>query len=411
MQNIVIDKPYAFVPPYRGQWWPSFLQCFVRRRLWRVFGITAVDCHGLEHLHASHRAGHGILLTPNHCRPADPFVVSEMCRQAGVLPFTLASWHLFMQGRMQAWMLRRAGVFSIYREGMDRAAINAAVEILAAGDRPLVLFPEGVINRANDRLSPLMEGTALIARSAAKKRAANTPPSQVVIHPVALRYTFHGDLVAAVAPTFDELEHRLSWRPQTELSLVDRISKLGLALLGLKEMEYFGTVQSGDIGQRLQCLIDHLLVPLEKEWLQGKSEPGVVARVKRLRTAVIPDMAAGEITDVERQRRWRQLAEMYLAQQLSFYPPDYVASHPTTDRILETLERLEEDLTDVCRRYAPMKVAAHIGPAIQVSPTRQRGSVDDPLMIAVEGSLKTMLGIGEPAPATATQSAVANVNA
>ncbi len=187
MNNIIIEKPYIFVPPYDGWFWPKFLQLFVRRRLRRVFGIQEIECRGLQHLRESLAAGHGVLIAPNHCRPCDPFVISELARQVGEIPYTMASWHLFMQGRLQAWMLRRAGVFSIYREGMDRAALAAATEILVKAHRPLVIFPEGVISRTNDRLNALMEGTALIARSAAKKRAAARPPGQVVVHPVALR--------------------------------------------------------------------------------------------------------------------------------------------------------------------------------------------------------------------------------
>ena len=47
-----------------------------------------------------------------------------MSRQLGVLPFIVASWHLFMQSRLQTFFLRRLGAFSIYREGMDRAALK-----------------------------------------------------------------------------------------------------------------------------------------------------------------------------------------------------------------------------------------------------------------------------------------------
>ena len=83
--------------------------------------LNAADC---EHLRESRDAGHGVLIAPNHCRPCDPFVISELARQVGEIPYTMASWHLFMQGRLQAWTLRRAGVFSIYREGMDRAALG-----------------------------------------------------------------------------------------------------------------------------------------------------------------------------------------------------------------------------------------------------------------------------------------------
>ncbi len=146
-------------------------------------------------------------------------------------------------------------------------------------------------------------------------------------------------------------------------------------------------------------MINHLLAPLEQEWLKNPAEAavgdqGAVARVKRLRVAILPDMVQGDITEAERERRWRQLADMYLAQRLSFYPPDYFAPHPMPDRMLETVERFEEDLTDTARIYRPMKAVAHVGEAIVVNPVRQRGAAEDPLMIEIEAQMKTMLGIG-----------------
>jgi len=126
-----------------------------------------------------------------------------------------------------------------------------------------------------------------------------------------------------MAPVLEDMERRLSWKPQTDKPLVERIIKLGDALLTLKEIEYFEEPQVGDLKQRLTALIDHLLVPLEEEWLKGKRDGTVVARVKNLRAAILPEMVTGEITEAERTRRWGQLAEIYLAQQLFFYPPDY----------------------------------------------------------------------------------------
>jgi 1-acyl-sn-glycerol-3-phosphate acyltransferase len=392
MQNIVIDKPYQFVAPYRGRWWPWLLQRLSRRRIRREFGIVSVECRGTDLLLASRTAGHSILLAPNHCRPSDPEVVQEMSRQVGMLPFTMASWHLFMQNRLQTFLLRRAGAFSIYREGMDRAALNMAIDILDEGSRPLLIFPEGVVSRTNDRLNPLLEGTAFIARAAAKKRAKATPPRSVVVHPVALRYRYDGDVRQTVEPVLTEIERRLSWRPQKELALEQRIAKLGQSLLALKEIEFLGQPQSGAIGERLGRLIDALLVPLEKEWLKGEREAHVVARVKKLRSAVLPDMVQGELPETERQRRWTQLADMYLAQQLSCYPPDYVAANPTPERLLETVERFEEDLTDHCRAHSPLRVTVTVGQAIVVNPARERGG-EDPLLVEIERQLAQMLGI------------------
>src|SRR5262249_62088833 len=108
------------------------------------------------------------------------------------------------------------------------------------------------------------EGMAFIARSAAKQRAKLTPPGEVVIHPVALRYIFQGDIRASVGQVLDDVETRLSWRQQRHLLLPERIAKVGEALLSLKELEYLGQAQSGTIPERQAHLIDCLLVPLEK---------------------------------------------------------------------------------------------------------------------------------------------------
>jgi hypothetical protein len=372
------------------------LQLFVPRRLRKIHGIHHVDCVGIDKLRASADAGFGIMLAPNHCRPVDPETVNELCRQTGVLPFFLASRHLFMEGRFKTFMLRRLGAFSIYREGMDRQALKASVEILEQTSRPLVMFAEGYISRANDWLNPLQEGVSFVARSAAKSRAKMTPPSQVVVHPVALRYRYEGDVQKTIEPVLTEIESRLSWRPQKNLSLDARIAKLGQALLTLKEIEYLGQPQTGQVHERLHALIESLLAPLEKEWLKGESDAHAMVRVRKLRAAILPDMMQPELPEAERARRWDHLADLYLVQQLSCYPPDYVAANPTPDRLLETAERFEEGLTDVARIHPPLRATITVGDAIVVGTQRERGG-EDSLITTIEQQLRTMLGVGHAA--------------
>ena len=172
-----------------------------------------------------------------------------------------------------------------------------------------------------------------------------------------------------MGPALDNIEQRLSWRPQRSMPLIDRIVKVGQSLLALKEIEYLGQPQSGTTAERLERLINHLLAPLEKEWLgDAARDPTVVGRVKKLRAAVLPDMIQGEMTSDERERRWLQLADMYLAQQLSCYPPDYLIADPTPERMLETVERFEEDLTDQSRIYRPMTVRCRSAKRFQSLP-------------------------------------------
>ena len=393
MQNIIIEKPYRFVPPSRSVAWAKVLgRLILRRYLDKSQGLVAVKLLGVDRLRASVEAGHGIMLTPNHCRPSDPMaIMMYLGREVGRPLYTMASWHLFMRSRFETWILRHMGVFSVYREGMDREALKCAVQILAEAQRPLVVFPEGVISRTNDRVNHLMEGVAFMARTAAKQRAGATPPGKVVIHPVAIRYFFDGDIAATLAPVLERIERRLSWRPWHDGALPDRIYKIGEALLTLKEIEYFGAPRAGELRTRLQGLIGHLLVPLEVEWLKEPKAGSVVTRVKNLRAVMLPELVSGELDERQRGDRWRQLADLYLAQQLFFYPPDYFKPEPTPEKMLETVERFEEDLTDAATIHRPVRAVLCVGEAIEVGAARERGGEGDPVMQRVRSQLESML--------------------
>ncbi len=61
----------------------------------------------------------------------------------------------------------------------------------------------------------------------------------------------------------------------------ERIVKAGHALLTLKEIEHLGAAQPGGAIERLPRLLDHLLRPLEQEWVRGRREPDTAGRVER----------------------------------------------------------------------------------------------------------------------------------
>lgn len=391
MTSVVSDKPYVPVPPYHGTLWPRALYWYAPRFLRRRYGVQRVDVVGADKLARSIREGHGVLVAPNHCRDEDPLVLSTLAAAIGKPFFVVASAHLFMDSKVQSFLLRRAGAFSIYREGMDKQAVQTSIEILETAARPLVIFPEGHVSRTNDRLTPMLEGTALIARQAAKKRAKDN--KKVVIHPVATRYHFPFDVHAAAATMLDEIEQRLTWRPSRELSLHERFKKVGAGLLALKELQYFGETQDGTIDERLSKLIDAILKPLEAEWVNGNGAGHPVARVKRLRSAVLPDMIKGDLAEAEQRRRWRHLEDADLAQMLYHYPPGYLSENSAANRIIETVERFEEDLTGKIRVHGPIEAVITVGDPVEVSTGREARGESDPLMTAIESQLRTMLGI------------------
>ena len=176
------------------------------------------------------------------------------------------------------------------------------------------------------------------------------------------------------------------------MPLVDRIVKVGDALLKIKELQYGCEVPEGTfLRDRQTNMVNHLLHPLEEEWLSGPQEGGIQIRIKNLRVKIFPDMIGDTLSLDERKRRWEHLERTYLAQQIDCYPDQYVTEHPSVDRLLETVEKFEEDFTDKCRVHGHLKAITVVGDPIEVSTKRERGLDHDPLMEQIRERLEAML--------------------
>jgi hypothetical protein len=162
-------------------------------------------------------------------------------------------------------------------------------------------------------------------------------------------------------------------------------------MLALKEIEYLGSAQLGTIVERQQRLVDHLLQPLEMEWLGKRMDETLIPRIKALRMKIVPELTTGELSEQERERRWTQLSQIYLAQQIASYPPDYLTSPTTDTRILETVERLEEDITDRAGIHGPLEVIIEVDEAISVPTDRTPRGEEDPIMKQLRERLQSML--------------------
>ena len=389
MQGVLVEKPYKFVPPIT-QSWPAKMAVTLGIHKWLLKsqeGVVDCEVRNVDRLKESVAAGHGVMLTPNHPRTTDPIVMSHLVA-AGIPFYAMASWHLFNQSALATFTIRMMGAFSVNREGLDKASVDYAVNVLQNAERPLLLFPEGATSRTNDQLMALMDGPAFIARTAAKRRSKKDG-GKVVVHPVGIRYLFQGDLDKACEGVLTEIEHKLTWRPSPEKPLVDRIVKIGDALLRLKELEQGVLPDSSlTLKQRQNALVDRLLHPLEEEWLGEHSDSGIVIRIKNLRMKIFPELSRHTLPEAEQKRRWRQLEDTYLAQQVDCYPEQYLTEHPSVDRILETVEKFEEHLNDRCRIHGNMKVIIDIDEAIEVSGKRDRTAKTDPLMDQIRNRLE-----------------------
>ncbi len=398
MHRVVIEEPYKFVPPYRGRLLSWMFRLWLKPYLRKAHGVVRCTYEGLDHVRDSLKAGHGILLCPNHSRDSDPMLIGMLCRKIPSHVFSMASWHIFKQSPLEAFIVRRLGGFSIYREGLDRQSLDTAIQIVTNAERPLVIFPEGVISRANDRLNPLMDGVSFIARVAAKKRAEQFAGKKVVIHPIALRYRMEGNLTDCVGPALKNLESRTFWKCHEDLPVEQRIRNLAAALLASREIEILGDCSPGPFRPRILHLINSILQPAERQWLGRPRTGDVISRVKDLRSAIVPDLLKGQLSDAEKRQRWRQLTDCYYAQTLSMYPADYlddgVHGPVTPERLAETVHRLEEDLTDHVTIQPCWRVEFSIGEAIEVDPGRKPRGID-PLTQTLRSQMLGLLKIDD----------------
>jgi hypothetical protein len=63
----------------------------------------------------------------------------------------------------------------------------------------------------------------------------------------------------------------------------------------------------------------------------------------------------------------------------------------TPERLLETVERYEEDLTDIARPHAPIRAVITVGDAIEISAKRDRSAEVDPVTLEIHQQMEALL--------------------
>jgi 1-acyl-sn-glycerol-3-phosphate acyltransferase len=379
-------EPYRFIPPRRSRFWSWMSKHLIPYQV-RNMGVVRWQFAGQEQLRESVRQGAGVLLTPNHCRWTDPSLVGLMGVSVKQYLYYIASAHLFRQSKVKGWLMNRIGGYSIWREGVDRESIRATVGLLRAADRPVVLFPEGTWFRQNDCVGPLQEGLSLIVRQAVKQ--SNRP---IVIHPVGIKYWLLQDPRPELQRRLGAIEGRLGWRPQDHLELVGRIDKVSGALLAIKEIEHFGAAQSGTLDERIARLVGSHVTGLEKRYLNKEHDGWPLDRIRRLRQLLVRKLIDGR-DDAELVGELRlALHDLLFCENINAHSQDYLRRCPSLERLTETVQRIEETLTDGIEvPVAPMGAVVAVGPALDVralASAKGAGKGPDPLVAQVRAAIQ-----------------------
>ena len=338
-------QPYA-TPP---RWWePKMTPICVRwsrgyrwRQLRKKQRIARLDVEGAEHLQSAVRAGHGVLITPNHSTHYDSAALYIAADRVDTPLYFLTAWQVFaMSSRFEIMAMQRLGCFSIDRESTDRQAFKKAVEVLQTEPYPLVVFPEGDIYHTNDSITPFREGAAAAAITAAKRTER-----KVVVVPTGIKFFYIDDPTEQLLQTMQRLEERVLLRPAPHKPLIERIYRLAEGVVALKELDFFSTTRSGSVKERAASLIDAILTQMETR--HGLPSRGTVPeRAKALRQSLIKRIEDDSVpaADGAMIQLQQELEDVFFVMQLYSYPGDYLHADASIERIAETVDKFEEDI-------------------------------------------------------------------
>jgi hypothetical protein len=336
---------YAYQTPPR--WWsPKLNVLWVKlfkpiRKLVREkqLKVGDVEIQNSDKLNSVIRDGCGVLITPNHSSHADPSILYKVCDEVGLPFYFMAAWQVFEKAnRFRQLNFRLHGCFSVDREGVDMRAFRQAVEVLQAKKNPLVIFPEGEIYHVNDRVTPFRDGPAGIAITAAKR--ADRP---VVCVPCGVKYLYVDDPTEELVKIMGQLEDHLLWRVRGDRSLEERIYRFAEAMLGVKELEYLGRIQTGMLSERIKSLSETILKQLEEQYgIEPEENWTLPERVKTCRREAIKRLESDDSKSQAEAKDY--LDDILVVTQLFSYPGEYVSSKPTIERIAETIDKFEEDI-------------------------------------------------------------------
>ena len=351
-----------------------------------------------------------LLLAFRHPNPTDPYVLSHLlwrdlpqtARQMG-LPLKATHSHFIYDrgiplwaGSYLGWLFSRLGGIPIQRGKLDLQALKTARNLLANGQFPLAVAPEGGNNGHNEIVSPLEPGIAQLAFWAQEDLLAQGRDTSVVILPLGIQYRYIEEPWPALRSLIGQLEVDSGLGPATDGELYGRLYRLAEHLLTLMEgyyQEVYGVRfeaaeelnQNDRLAARLRSLIDEALKVAE-QYFELRPKGSLTDRCRRLEqagwdrifrggTEALSPVELGLANRIAEEADFR-LWHMRLVESFVAVTGHYVKEHPSADRFAETVLLLRNLVDKIKGNTAGPQVNS-----LQLGPQRAIATVGEPIEI------------------------------
>jgi len=319
----------------------------------------------------------------------------------------MAAMEAFEQSPVTGWIMQRLGAYSIIRGTADRPSFQMTRQLLAAGKRWLVIFPEGQTVWQNSTVIPFQQGVIQLAFKAYEDAAKEEEDPSLFCIPIAVKYVYIEDMHDEIDASLARLESNLFASEDLEpLPRYDRLRRVAEAVLAANERVHdVAPDEASSMDDRIQNMKEHVVSRLEKRLDVNPREGQVLLdRIRTLFNTV--DRIVHEepdATDYERQlalERQQAVRNLYddlwrVLQFVAIYD-GYVSESMTVDRFMDVLCLLEMEVLNERRIWGPRKARITVGDPVDLKDhfssykTNRRGVVED-VTLALESSVRQML--------------------
>jgi 1-acyl-sn-glycerol-3-phosphate acyltransferase len=370
-------KPFTFRPPKSNRLVIALFKRTLRRAIRRKLKVTEIDVSQDDLEKLRKLQGKRCLVTPSHSGGFEPHIIMYLSKLLGDDYNYVAAMEAFEQSPIFGWLMQRLGAYSIIRGAVDRPSFQMTRQLLAAGTRWLVIFPEGQTVWQNSTVIPFQQGVIQLAFKAYEDAAEKEQDPSLFCIPIAVKYVYlqdmHDEIDASLTRLAAELfgGHNGDVRPRYE-----RLRRVAEAVLVANEKKYDVTPHAASsMDDRIQNLKEYVVSRLEHQLNVTPPEGRVL--LDRIRTLfntvdriVHEEPEASEYERrlaLERQQAVRNLYDdLWRVLQFVAIYDGYVSESMTVDRFLDVLCLLEMEVFNQRRIWGPRRARVRVGDPVDL---------------------------------------------
>ena len=401
-------KPFVFYPPKNNRFLIRLVkQVVLPIMLRRVPRIVEVEVKKEDLRRLRELKNHRVILTPNHSGGKEPYILFYLSKMLGEELNYLTAKEVFERSFPIGWLIQRLGAYSIVRGTADKNSFRVTRQLLAEGKRWLVIFPEAVACGQNDTVMPFHQGTAQFAFWAYEDltKQGKLPPLYFV--PIAIKYVYLRDMHREIDGSLRRLERELFSASSLQPSnLYHRLRSVGEAVLSANEKEHnVRPRKEASLDERIQHMKEVIVSRVASAL--GISPPAdrpLLDRIRELFNA-IDQIVYSEPEGPDYEKKLHQIHQQEvrglfddLSRVLRFVAlyDGYVRETLTTERFLDVLALLEDEVFGRRRNWGPKKALVKMGEPLNLIQYYQRYKNDkrgtlQEVTAALESSVRQMM--------------------